>query len=114
MCGIVGYIGPRQAAELIVEGLRRLEYRGYDSVGVALRTAAGRIATVRSVSRVADLRADLVSRAAAAPPEDASTGLGIGHTRWATCGTVQDARMASDDAKRTERMVMPEVCQGVR
>jgi len=90
MCGIIAARVSDDVTPFLLDGLERLEYRGYDSVGVAVRTAAGRIATVRSVSRVADLRADLAARAAAVPAEDASTGLGIGHTRWATCGTVRE------------------------
>lgn len=90
MCGIIAARVSDDVTPFLLDGLERLEYRGYDSVGVAVRTAAGRIATVRSVSRVADLRADLAARAAAGAPADAATGVGIGHTRWATCGTVRE------------------------
>src|SRR5215213_8543846 len=78
MCGIVGYIGPKVATPLLIDGLKRLEYRGYDSAGVAImngkgvetRKAAGKIARLESV-----IDAD--------PPLGT---LGIGHTRWATHG----------------------------
>ena len=77
MCGIVGYIGNQNAAPLLIEGLSRLEYRGYDSAGIAV--LGGRGAQVfRSVGRVRDLEASLPRRLAGKA--------GIGHTRWATHG----------------------------
>jgi glucosamine--fructose-6-phosphate aminotransferase (isomerizing) len=82
MCGIVGYIGPRDAAPYLIEGLRRLEYRGYDSAGVATIDAAGLIVTKR-----AGRLANLVGQLAKHP----SPGhIGIGHTRWATHGPATD------------------------
>ncbi|RMG15578.1 MAG: glutamine--fructose-6-phosphate transaminase (isomerizing) [Deltaproteobacteria bacterium] len=78
MCGIVGYVGPEAAAPVLLEGLRRLEYRGYDSAGVAVRTAAG-IDVVRCEGKLARLAAALEAH----PLEGT---LGIGHTRWATHG----------------------------
>jgi glucosamine--fructose-6-phosphate aminotransferase (isomerizing) len=78
MCGIVGYIGPQAAAPILVEGLRRLEYRGYDSAGVAVQNGSG-IEVVRAVGK---LRA--LDEALAAQP--VSGNVGIGHTRWATHG----------------------------
>ena len=78
MCGIVGYAGSRSAAELIVEGLRRLEYRGYDSAGVAV-VIDGRVELRRAVGKIANLEALLKERPAAGT-------LGLGHTRWATHG----------------------------
>jgi glutamine---fructose-6-phosphate transaminase (isomerizing) len=81
MCGIVGYIGPRDAVPIVVEGLSRLEYRGYDSAGVGV-LAPG--LSVHKVSgRVADLSADL--------PAGFSGSPGIGHTRWATHGEASAA-----------------------
>ena len=77
MCGIVGYIGPRQATPILLEGLTRLEYRGYDSAGVAVVSPAG-IEVRRTVGRVETLRED----AASVPGY-----VGIGHTRWATHGS---------------------------
>jgi len=82
MCGIVGYIGPRQAADILLEGLRRLEYRGYDSAGIAVRAPEG--AQIRKkAGRVYELAA-LVERT----PVHGTVG--IGHTRWATHGGVND------------------------
>jgi glucosamine--fructose-6-phosphate aminotransferase (isomerizing) len=83
MCGIVGYVGTRSAAELIVNGLRRLEYRGYDSAGLAVMDGE-RIELRRAVGKIAHLDALLETRPA--------TGtVGIGHTRWATHGRPSEA-----------------------
>jgi glutamine---fructose-6-phosphate transaminase (isomerizing) len=93
MCGIVGYVGPQDAAPILLEGLGRLEYRGYDSAGVAVGTRSG--LKVRKVSgRVADLAADLPARFKGSP--------GIGHTRWATHGepTPENAHPHTDTAGR--------------
>ena len=79
MCGIVGYVGPRSAVELLIPGLARLEYRGYDSAGVAVQEDES-IAIVKQVGRIADLERSLAQNSL--PP--ATTG--IGHTRWATHG----------------------------
>lgn len=78
MCGIVGYAGPREASEVLLEGLTRLEYRGYDSAGVAILNGNG-IQIRKATGRLANLRKELESNAA-------HGGLGIGHTRWATHG----------------------------
>ncbi|MGC6494300.1 MAG: glutamine--fructose-6-phosphate transaminase (isomerizing), partial [Myxococcota bacterium] len=82
MCGIVGYVGGKSALPVLVEGLRRLEYRGYDSAGVAL-TSGESLWWRKSVGRVADLEARL-----AQAPEGT---IGIAHTRWATHGGVTEA-----------------------
>ena len=79
MCGIVGYVGPRPATPLLIKGLRRLEYRGYDSAGLAVAGGDGIIKVVRCRGKLAGLEALIASD----PP--AGT-LGIGHTRWATHG----------------------------
>jgi glucosamine--fructose-6-phosphate aminotransferase (isomerizing) len=79
MCGIVGYIGPRQAPNLVLEGLRRLEYRGYDSAGIAVLGDDGRIDIRRDVGKLANLAAMLQDSPLAGHA-------GIGHTRWATHG----------------------------
>ncbi|MFC5288051.1 glutamine--fructose-6-phosphate transaminase (isomerizing) [Actinokineospora guangxiensis] len=81
MCGIVGYVGSRPVAPVLVEGLHRLEYRGYDSAGVAVQKR-GRIAVTKVAGRVRDLRDRVES------PGTATTG--IGHTRWATHGEPTD------------------------
>ncbi len=78
MCGIIGYIGPKQATPLLIEGLRRMEYRGYDSAGVALLDGAG-IEVRRAAGKIAKLEG-----AIAADPVEGMVG--IGHTRWATHG----------------------------
>ena len=84
MCGIVGYVGGRDAIEVLVGGLKRLEYRGYDSAGVAVIGAGGELATHKRAGKLGVLEADLV----ADPLPHGSTG--IGHTRWATHGGPTD------------------------
>ncbi|MBW3598106.1 MAG: glutamine--fructose-6-phosphate transaminase (isomerizing) [Planctomycetes bacterium] len=79
MCGIVGYVGFRNATEFLLEGLRRLEYRGYDSAGVAVMNDRRNVHVVKSVGRIANLAAS-VSQA------NIEGSLGVGHTRWATHG----------------------------
>jgi glucosamine--fructose-6-phosphate aminotransferase (isomerizing) len=86
MCGIVGYVGPRAALPVLLSGLQRLEYRGYDSAGVALRGADG-LAVTKRAGRVAALAEAVRDGGAAA----ATTTIGIGHTRWATHGRPTDA-----------------------
>ncbi|CAN5652514.1 glutamine--fructose-6-phosphate transaminase (isomerizing) [soil metagenome] len=83
MCGIVGYVGPRQAEGVIIEGLRRLEYRGYDSAGIAL-IHDGVIASEKRAGKLANLDKALAEH----PLPEALTG--IGHTRWATHGAPND------------------------
>jgi glucosamine--fructose-6-phosphate aminotransferase (isomerizing) len=78
MCGLVGYVGPRTATPLLVEGLKRLEYRGYDSAGVAIMNGAG-VETVKEAGKISRLETLL-----AASPVEGTTG--IAHTRWATHG----------------------------
>jgi glucosamine--fructose-6-phosphate aminotransferase (isomerizing) len=83
MCGIVGYVGPQQAQNVVIEGLRRLEYRGYDSAGIAI-VATGSIETRKKAGKLANLEAEL----AESPISASHTG--IGHTRWATHGAPND------------------------
>ena len=82
MCGIVGYVGRRQASPILIEGLSQLEYRGYDSAGIAVLGPAG-AQVVKEVGRVRDLQAALPKRLAGK--------VGIGHTRWATHGVPSQA-----------------------
>ena len=82
MCGIVGYIGGQNAVPILMEGLSRLEYRGYDSAGIAILSAKG-TQVFRRVGRVRELEASL--------PRRLSGKSGIGHTRWATHGPVTQA-----------------------
>lgn len=79
MCGIVGYIGPRVAQDFLLEGLRRLEYRGYDSAGTATIDPDRNLVITKAVGRISSL-----AKAVAKTPSKA--GVGIGHTRWATHG----------------------------
>src|ERR1700729_4281611 len=82
MCGIVRYIGKRDAPPVLVEGLHRLEYRGYDSAGLAV-VHRGRLQVTKTAGRVQDLRDKLDAKQTKAT-------IGIGHTRWATHGEPND------------------------
>ncbi|MYS22953.1 glucosamine--fructose-6-phosphate aminotransferase (isomerizing) [Streptomyces sp. DvalAA-14] len=82
MCGIVGYIGRRDVAPLLLEGLQRLEYRGYDSAGVVITGKSGDLRTVKAKGRVRDLEERIPKRFAGTT--------GIAHTRWATHGAPSD------------------------
>ena len=82
MCGIVGYIGPRQAYPVIIKGLKRLEYRGYDSSGVAL-IDEGELKVYKKKGKVAELEDEVVDK-------NLNAHIGIGHTRWATHGEPSD------------------------
>lgn len=81
MCGIVGYIGPRQAASVLMRGLKQLEYRGYDSSGISVMNS-GSIKTFKKIGKLVNLEAIV--------PEKNKAKSGIGHTRWATHGKVTD------------------------
>jgi glucosamine--fructose-6-phosphate aminotransferase (isomerizing) len=83
MCGIVGYTGPRDAGPVLLDGLRRLEYRGYDSAGIALVTENGDLFVEKRAGKVAVLTDAL----GVGPP---TAGVGLGHTRWATHGRPSD------------------------
>src|SRR3990172_3971744 len=92
MCGIVGYVGPRQATPLLIEGLKRLEYRGYDSAGIAV-IADGRLVVQKAAGKIATLESQLSG--------SLMNGLtGIAHTRWATHGapTTRNAHPHTDCA----------------
>src|ERR1700744_6366782 len=101
MCGIVGYVGPRKARALALEGPEKLEYRGYDSAGISVLDG-DRIDAVRAVGNLSALRTAIDSqeanleRAGARGPtagalaERPEAGTGIGHTRWATHGRVTE------------------------
>ncbi len=92
MCGIVGYVGKREVRPLLLAGLEKLEYRGYDSAGISV-LSDGRIDAVRAVGNLSALRGALVERpppAAVALAEPPGPGTGIGHTRWATHGRVTE------------------------
>ena len=82
MCGIVGYLGHRQAVPIVIAGLKRLEYRGYDSVGIAI-PGDGKISAIKTVGKVAEVEALVAANRGAA-------SVCIGHTRWATHGEPSD------------------------
>ncbi|HEY5395313.1 MAG TPA: glutamine--fructose-6-phosphate transaminase (isomerizing) [Trebonia sp.] len=82
MCGIVGYVGKRDVTPVLIEGLHRLEYRGYDSAGLAV-ISRGRLQVTKTAGRVQDLRDKLAARQNATTPKST---IGLGHTRWATHG----------------------------
>lgn len=82
MCGIVGYLGPQEAHPILIKGLKRLEYRGYDSAGVALINE-GELNTYKTAGKVSDLETHIGEG-------NTSGRIGIGHTRWATHGTPTD------------------------
>jgi glucosamine--fructose-6-phosphate aminotransferase (isomerizing) len=110
MCGIVGYVGQRPVQALLLEGLAKLEYRGYDSAGISLQTE-GRLESVRAVGNLQALREAVT---AAAPAGDGGVAVlappattGIGHTRWATHGRVTEcnAHPHFDDEGRVHVVV---------
>jgi glucosamine--fructose-6-phosphate aminotransferase (isomerizing) len=94
MCGIVGYFGKRSAQEFLLEGLRRLEYRGYDSAGIAL-VEKGKLRVTRSVGKVSVLEDRLSGKVG-------TSMIGIAHTRWATHGkpSEKNAHPHTDCTKR--------------
>lgn len=96
MCGIVGYIGPREAYPILIQGLKRLEYRGYDSAGVALSN--GRLDIFKKMGKVSALES-------VADGERPQATLGIGHTRWATHGEPSD-RNAHPHSSNSGRLVI--------
>src|SRR5687768_12000838 len=81
MCGIVGYIGSREAYPVVLKGLKRLEYRGYDSAGVALLNHGMKV--YKKKGKVAQLEEEVIGK-------DIQSTIGIGHTRWATHGEPSD------------------------
>ena len=98
MCGIVGYVGRREAYPILVKGLHRLEYRGYDSAGVALINGAGQLNIYKTKGKVADLEAF-------AEQKDTTGSIGIAHTRWATHG-VPNRRNAHPHYSESESLAI--------
>jgi len=82
MCGIIGYVGSRASKDLLIAGLERLEFRGYDSAGIALLESGG-IEYIRAVGNLQNLKL-------AAGPNGSRATTGVGHTRWATHGAVNE------------------------
>ncbi|HEX4689864.1 MAG TPA: glutamine--fructose-6-phosphate aminotransferase, partial [Solirubrobacteraceae bacterium] len=113
MCGIVGYVGQRSVPDVLLEGLQKLEYRGYDSAGISVQ-ADGRLESVRAVGNLQSLR-DAVAEAGGAGDGDGGAiavmappaTTGIGHTRWATHGRVteENAHPHFDDEGRVHVVV---------
>lgn len=97
MCGIVGYIGSKQAYPIVIDGLKRLEYRGYDSAGIAL-LAPGKVKVFKKEGKVASLEEF-------AKDKDLESNIGIGHTRWATHGEPSD-RNAHPHYSNSENIAM--------
>ena len=83
MCGIIGYLGPQEAMPILLDGLKRLEYRGYDSAGMAIMGPNG-LAIRRSLGKLRELEKILTQ-------DPLSGSIGIGHTRWATHGRPSEA-----------------------
>jgi glucosamine--fructose-6-phosphate aminotransferase (isomerizing) len=108
VCGIIGYVGTRQAKPLLLEGLRRLEYRGYDSAGIALREEAA-LDYLRAVGNLQNL-------VAAAGPNGSKACHGLGHTRWATHGavTVQNAHPLTGCDERRLAIVLNGIVENYR
>ncbi len=108
MCGIIGYVGPRECKQLLLHGLERLEYRGYDSAGIALLEAEG-LAYTRAVGNLQNLK-----REAGDAPSSATTGLG--HTRWATHGgvTVENAHPLAGDEPAEVAIVLNGIVENYR
>ena len=93
MCGIVGYLGNRQATDVLVDGLSKLEYRGYDSAGVAVNNGKDELEIRKYQGRLAILAEDLEKN-------PIQGHLGIGHTRWATHGEPSDINSHPHGSKR--------------
>src|SRR3974377_1568029 len=83
MCGIVGYTGPREAGPILIEGLRRLEYRGYDSAGIARVDDAATLFVEKKAGKLANLQMAIADRTP-------NAAIGLAHTRWATHGRPND------------------------
>ena len=83
MCGIVGYLGNGNVYDILIKGLHRLEYRGYDSAGIALVNPQGALGIYKTKGKVDNLEAYCVGK-------DLTAGVGIAHTRWATHGEPSD------------------------
>jgi glutamine---fructose-6-phosphate transaminase (isomerizing) len=118
VCGIIGYVGHRRSQDILFAGLKRLEYRGYDSAGVAWRED-GRTECVRAVGNLDSLDAALAARADR-PEGTTATALaipsiGIGHTRWATHGAVTESNAhPHEDVTGRFRIVLNGIIENYR
>ena len=118
MCGIIGYVGHRRSQDILFAGLKRLEYRGYDSAGVAWRED-GRTECVRAVGNLDSLDAALAARASGTAVVTATTvaapSIGIGHTRWATHGAVTESNAhPHEDVSGRFRIVLNGIIENYR
>ncbi|HMT04199.1 MAG: glutamine--fructose-6-phosphate transaminase (isomerizing) [Solirubrobacterales bacterium] len=106
MCGIIGYVGGRPAEEILVAGLEKLEYRGYDSAGVAILVPGAGVENVRAVGNLEGLKSSLEANdlSAAGKPDENGRFTGIAHTRWATHGrvTVENAHPHTDESGKVQ------------
>ena len=112
MCGIVGYVGPKSTVDVLLGGLKRLEYRGYDSAGVSVINEAGVLETRKKAGKLGILVEDIKQHPLG------QSHIGIGHTRWATHGAPTDgcsnsnakdtSRKPSKDASQTSRGGFPD------
>ena len=100
MCGIVGYVGQRPVTDILINGLRRLEYRGYDSAGLAFFTDSGAMRVIKQAGKVALLEQKLSETTT--EPEREGAHLGIAHTRWATHGLPTEANAHPHTARSGE------------
>ena len=106
MCGIIGYVGGRPAEEILVAGLEKLEYRGYDSAGVAILVPGAGVENIRAVGNLEGLKSslDATDLSAAGQPDENGRFTGIAHTRWATHGrvTVENAHPHTDESGKVQ------------
>src|SRR2546425_12115065 len=100
MCGIVGYVGPREAGPILIEGLKRLEYRGYDSAGIALVDEDGDLFVEKKAGKLANLQTAIADRTPHA-------AIGLAPPRWATHGRANDLHAPPHVGCTREITVLP-------
>src|SRR5690606_41790378 len=103
MCGIVGYVGEKNALPIVLKGLKRLEYRGYDSAGVSVLNDS-KVLTTKTAGKVTDLEAKLNY------PKDSKFIMAMGHTRWATHGIPNDVNAHPHTSNRSEECRVGKEC----
>jgi len=99
MCGIVAYLGPKQATPILIKGLQRLEYRGYDSSGISLITKDGELNLYKKKGKVEELQANIADK-------NIEGTIGIGHTRWATHGVPSDMNAHPHTSESKARVII--------
>ena len=107
MCGIVAYLGNREAYPVLIKGLHRLEYRGYDSAGVAMISKSGELNVYKKKGKVSDLEEFAFGK-------DLSGSVGIGHTRWATHGEPNDVNSHPHFAESGDLVIIHNGIDGQR